>query len=168
RDIKIHADLPFKFEGYEQVVSDNNAKYYFPQGLALDNDYIYIVERAPETGRKSLVVVYDKTYKYVTKFYAGSTGGEGIHVEKEGNKRYAYIRTTANKLGKFDVTTLNSSIDGNTLEPEAEFDVNMFMNYFRTEEGWAIEANNQTKGVYLQRDTLVFYNHDFTDRKSVV
>src|SRR5699024_8836543 len=32
RDIKIHADLPFKFEGYEQVVSDNNAKYYFPQG----------------------------------------------------------------------------------------------------------------------------------------
>lgn len=164
RDIKIHADLPFKFQGYEQVVIDNDAKYYFPQGLALDDDFIYIVERAPETGKKSLIVVYDKTFKYVTKFYAGSTGGEGIHVEKEGNKRYAYIRTTANKLGKFNVTTLNSSIDGNTLEPEVEFDINMFMNFFRTEEGWGVEANNQTKGVYLQRDTLVFYNHDFSKK----
>lgn len=164
RDIKIHADLPFKFQGYEQVVTDNNAKYYFPQGLALDDDFIYIVERAPETGRKSIIVVYDKTFKYVTKFYAGSTGGEGIHVEKEGNKRYAYIRTTSNKLGKFNVTTLNSSIDGTTLEPEVEFDINMFMNFFRTEEGWGVEANNQAKGVYLQRDTLVLYNHDFSKR----
>ena len=164
RDIKIHADLPFKFQGYEQVVTDNNAKYYFPQGLALDDDFIYIVERAPETGRKSIIVVYDKTFKYVTKFYAGSTGGEGIHVEKEGNKRYAYIRTTSNKLGKFNVTTLNSSIDGTTLEPEVEFDINMFMNFFRTEEGCGVEANNQAKGVYLQRDTLVLYNHDFSKR----
>ena len=163
-DIKIHADLPFKFPGYEQVVSDNNAKYYFPQGIALDDDYIYIVERAPETGRKSLIVVYDRLGNYITKFYAGSTGGEGIHVEKEGGKRYAYIRTTSNNLGKFDITTLDSSIDGTILQPEIDFNLNMFMNFFRTKEGWAIEANNQTKGIYLQRDTLVFYNHDFSKR----
>src|SRR5699024_7689029 len=128
-DIKIHADLPFKFPGYEQVVSDNNAKYYFPQGIALDDDYIYIVERAPETGRKSLIVVYDRLGNYITKFYAGSTGGEGIHVEKEGGKRYAYIRTTSNNLGKFDITTLDSSIDGTILQPEIDFNLNMFMNF---------------------------------------
>src|SRR5699024_1488143 len=92
------------------------------------------------------------------------TGGEGIHVEKEGGKRYAYIRTTSNNVGKFDITTLDSSIDGTILQPEIDFNLNMFMNFFRTKEGWAIEANNQTKGIYLQRDTLVFYNHDFSKR----
>lgn len=165
RDIKIHADLPFKFKGYDKAITDNNATYYFPQGIARDDDYFYIVTRAPETGKMSLIVVWNaNTFEYVTKFYAGNTGGEGIHVEKEGNKRYAYIRTSANKLGKFDVTTLNSSMDGNTLQPLVEFDINMFMNFFRTKEGWAVEANNQTKGIYLQRDTLVFYNHDFSKR----
>ena len=165
RDIKIHADLPFKFQGYNEAISQNNATYYFPQGIARDDDYFYIVTRAPETGKMSLIVVWNaNTFEYVTKFYAGNTGGEGIHVEKEGNKRYAYIRTSANKLGKFDVTTLNSSIDGTTLQPLVEFDINMFMNFFRTKEGWAVEANNQTKGIYLQRDTLVFYNHDFSKR----
>src|SRR5699024_4255103 len=108
--------------------------------------------------------VYDRLGNYITKFYAGSTGGEGIHVEKEGGKRYAYIRTTSNNLGKFDITTLDSSIDGTILQPEIDFNLNMFMNFFRTKEGWAIEANNQTKGIYLQRDTLVFYNHDFSKR----
>src|SRR5699024_5200437 len=48
RDIKIHADLPIRFSGYDQLITDNGVTYYYPQGLALDSDYIYLLYDTPE------------------------------------------------------------------------------------------------------------------------
>ena len=57
RDIKIHADLPIRFSGYDQLIADNSVTYYYPQGLALDSDYIYLLYDTPELvkDRKSVV-----------------------------------------------------------------------------------------------------------------
>lgn len=164
RDIKIHADLPFKFNGYDNIISTEKLSYLFPQGLAIHNGYTYIIHSAPESGSKRLVVVYDEFYEYINMFFAGTTGGEGLHVEKEGNKTYLYARTDNFNIGKFDVTSLRDIKERATIEPEKEFNLNAYMNFFKTKEGWGVEYYNQTKGVYLQRDTIVFFNSDFSKR----
>ena len=164
RDIKIHADLPFKFKDYDSIITSENLSYLFPQGLAIHNGYTYIIHSAPETGSKRLIVVYDEFFKYVNMFFAGTTGGEGLHVETEGNKTYLYVRTDSFNIGKFDVTSLRRIQEKSTLTPIKEFNLNAYMNFFRTKDGWGVEYYNQTKGVYLQRDTIVFFNKDFSKR----
>ena len=164
RDIKIHADLPFKFKDYDSIITSENLSYLFPQGLAIHKGYTYIIHSAPETGSKRLIVVYDEFFKYVNMFFAGTTGGEGLHVETEGNKTYLYARTDNFNIGKFDVTSLRSIQEKSTLTPIKEFNLNAYMNFFRTKDGWGVEYYNQTKGVYLQRDTIVFFNKDFSKR----
>lgn len=164
RDIKIHADLPFKFKDYDSIITSENLSYLFPQGLAIHNGYTYIIHSAPESGSKRLIVVYDEFFKYVNMFFAGTTGGEGLHVETEGNKTYLYARTDSFNIGKFDVTSLRNIQEKSTLTPIKEFNLNAYMNFFRTKDGWGVEYYNQTKGVYLQRDTIVFFNKDFSKR----
>lgn len=164
RDIKIHADLPFKFKDYDSIITSENVSYLFPQGLAIHNGYTYIIHSAPESGSKRLIVVYDEFFKYVNMFFAGTTGGEGLHVETEGNKTYLYARTDNFNIGKFDVTNLRSIQEKSTLTPTREFNLSAYMNFFRTKDGWGVEYYNQTKGVYLQRDTIVFFNKDFSKR----
>lgn len=164
RDIKIHADLPFKFKDYDSTVATDKVTYYFPQGIAIHNGQTYIIHSAPESGTKRLIVVYDEFYKHVNMFYAGTTGGEGLHVETEGTKTFLYARTSNNNIGKFDVTNPRSIVEKSTLQPVEEYNINAYMNFFRTESGWGVEYNNQTKGVFLQRDTVVFFNKDFSKK----
>lgn len=164
RDIKIHSDLPYKFPGYDNLVASEKVTYYFPQGLAIHNGYTYIIHSAPESATKRIVVVYDEFYEYVNKFFAGTTGGEGLHVEEEGNKTYMYARTDNFNIGKFDVTDVHGIEENKVLLPETEFNLNAYMNFFRTESGWGVEYYNQTKGIFLQRDTIVFFNKDFSKR----
>src|SRR5699024_3797264 len=65
-------------------------------------------------------------------------------------------------IGKFDITNLDSSLESTTLEPVVDYEVNFYMNFFKISNGWAVEANNYSKGNYLQRDTLIYYNEDFS------
>ncbi len=161
RDIKIHGDLPIRFSGYEQLIADNSVSYYYPQGLALDDDYIYLLYDTPELVNR-LLVIYDWNYNFVVKYYVGFHGGENIHVEKEGNKRYLYAKTTTSKLGKFDISNINPSNNTVELLPIAEYEMSIYTNFFRTREGWGIEARNLVNGGGLRRDTIVFYNNDFS------
>ncbi|WFG34031.1 hypothetical protein F10086_109 [Staphylococcus phage vB_SauM_JDF86] len=161
RDIKIHADLPFKFNGYDNLTLTNNVSYYYPQGLAVDDDYYYFIHDTPELVNR-LLVVYDKKFNFVAKYYIGFHGGENIHVEKEGDKRYLYAKTVVGKIGKFDISNINYTEETKELLPEKEYNVILYTNFFRTKEGWGFEGNNNSKGGYLQRDTVVFYNHDFS------
>ena len=164
RDIKIHADLPFKFKDYDSLVTTDKVTYYFPQGIAINNGQTYIIHSAPESGTKRLIVIYDEFYKHVNMFYAGTTGGEGLHVETEGTKTFLYARTSNNNIGKFDVTNPRNIEEKSTLQPVEEYNINAYMNFFRTESGWGVEYNNQTKGAFLQRDTVVFFNKDFSKK----
>ena len=164
RDIKIHADLPFKFKDYNTIIENEKVTYLFPQGLAIHDGYTYIIHSAPESGSKRLVVVYDELYNYVNMFFVGTSGGEGLHVENEGSSVYLYARTDSFNIGKFDITNIKNIQEKSTLTPIKEFNLNAYMNFFRTKDGWGVEYYNQTKGVYLQRDTIVFFNKDFSKR----
>lgn len=161
RDIKIHADLPIRFSGYDQLIADNSVTYYYPQGLALDSDYIYLLYDTPELVNR-LLVIYDWNYNFVTKYYVGFHGGENIHVEKEGDGRYLYAKTTTSKLGKFDISNIEESSNTTELLPIEEYEMSIYTNFFRTRKGWGIEARNLVNGGGLRRDTIVFYNDDFS------
>lgn len=161
RDIKIHADLPIRFSGYDQLIVDNGVTYYYPQGLALDSDYIYLLYDTPELVNR-LLVIYDWNYNFVTKYYVGFHGGENIHVEKEGDGRYLYAKTTTGKLGKFDISNIEESSNTTELLPIEEYEMSIYTNFFRTRKGWGIEARNLVNGGGLRRDTIVFYNDDFS------
>ena len=161
RDIKIHADLPIRFSGYDQLIADNSVTYYYPQGLALDSDYIYLLYDTPELVNR-LLVIYDWNYNFVTKYYVGFHGGENIHVEKQGGKRYLYAKTTTSKLGKFDISDIEESSNTTELLPIEEYEMSIYTNFFRTRKGWGIEARNLVNGGGLRRDTIVFYNNDFS------
>ena len=161
RDIKIHADLPIRFSGYDQLIVDNGVTYYYPQGLALDSDYIYLLYDTPELVNR-LLVIYDWNYNFITKYYVGFHGGENIHVEKEGDGRYLYAKTTTGKLGKFDISNIEESSNTTELLPIEEYEMSIYTNFFRTRKGWGIEARNLVNGGGLRRDTIVFYNDDFS------
>lgn len=161
RDIKIHADLPIRFSGYDQLITDNGVTYYYPQGLALDSDYIYLLYNTPELVNR-LLVIYDWNYNFITKYYAGFHGGENIHVEKQGDGRYLYAKTTTSKLGKFDISNIEESSDTTELLPIEEYEMSIYTNFFRTRKGWGIEARKLVNGGGLRRDTIVFYNDDFS------
>lgn len=166
RDIKIHADMPYKFNGYDTEKNISGISYFTPQGVALDDDYIYVLHDTSEVANH-ILVIYDRQGNYVTKYRVGLHGGENIHVEKEGNKRYLYAKTTTEKLGKFDITYLS---DGNEttvqLTPETEFSISMYTNFFRTREGWGVEARNMSTSGILKRDMITFYNDDFSVMKN--
>ena len=161
RDIKIHADIPIRFSGYDQLILDNSVTYYYPQGLALDSDYIYLLYDTPELVNR-LLVIYDWNYNFITKYYVGFHGGENIHVEKQDGKRYLYAKTTTGKLGKFDISNIEESSNTTELLPIEEYEMSIYTNFFRTRKGWGIEARNLVNGGGLRRDTIVFYNDDFS------
>lgn len=129
RDIKIHADLPIRFSGYDQLITENKVTYYYPQGLALDDDYIYLMYDTPELVNR-LLVIYDWNYNFVTKYYVGFHGGENIHIEKEGSKRYLYAKTTTTKLGKFDISNITSNNSTTELLPIVEYEMSIYIYKF--------------------------------------
>lgn len=161
RDIKIHADLPIRFNGYDELITENTASYYYPQGLAIDDDYIYLMYDTPELVNR-LLVIYDWDYNFITKYYVGFHGGENIHVEKQDGKRYLYAKTTTSKLGKFDISNIEESSNTIELLPIEEYEMSIYTNFFRTRKGWGIEVRNLVNGGGLRRDTIVFYNDDFS------
>lgn len=162
RDFKIYADMPYRFNGYDNEKALSGISYYTPQGLALDDDYIYILHDTSQLARH-ILVIYDWHGNFITKYYVGTHGGENIHVEWEENKRYLYAKTTTEKLGKFDITNLTDGTTTEQLVPIKEFSISLYTNFFRTKEGWGVEARNMSNANNLKRDTLTFYNNDFSN-----
>src|SRR5699024_4040226 len=103
RDIKIVADLPFKFVGYDDLLNANGVRFYYPQTSALDDDYYYILYAAPERYSKRLVVVYDKDNYYIVKFYVCYSGGECLFIMKENGNFSFTVNTNKRMIIKFDI-----------------------------------------------------------------
>lgn len=90
-------------------------------------------------------------------------GGENIHVEYEDGKRYLYAKKDVYTLGKYDITNIVPSSEITELTPVKEFNISLYTNFFRMKEGWGIEARDMTSSGILRRDTLTFYNSDFSN-----
>lgn len=167
RDIKIHADLPSVFNGYLKLLEGTNSDHIYPQGLAIDNNYLYVLysydDKSP--GKEKILIVYTvNDFKQHSMYTLSNVASESIVIENEDNKRYLYAKSGNNLLGKYDLTTLSNLPNTPTrIEPIQTFDIPLLYQFSKTKYGWIFELSNNSKGYYNQRDTFGIYNKELTE-----
>ena len=151
--------IPLRFPGYDELVTSSGNTYYYPQGLALDENYLYVLYSPTGSGNsRRLVVMYDKLdSSIVTKFYAGSAGGESIHVEKEGNKTFLYAKTSSGSLGKFDVSSI--PVDMSELSPVQTFNIGLNYTFAKNGNEWIVEQDTPTRSASTTRELFAIYDN---------
>ena len=60
RDIKIYLDLPMRFNDYDELTKINEITYYSPQGLAVDDKYIFVLYDSLEVKIEYLLYIIEK------------------------------------------------------------------------------------------------------------
>ena len=165
RDMKVLNKIPLRFSGYDDLVTSSGNTYYYPQGLALDDEYLYVVFSPTGSGnQRRLIVVYNRsTNAIVRKFYAGSAGGESIHVEMEGSTKYLYVKASKSTIGKYDITTLPTEMSEAT--PVSTYDIGLNYNFCRNNTDWIVEQDSATRNASTTRELFGIYTNNFASAK---
>lgn len=165
RNINILNKIPLRFSGYDALVTSSGNTYYYPQGLALDATYLYVLYSPTGSGdQKRLIVVYNRsTSEVVRKFYAGTAGGESIHVETVGSSKYLYVKASASTLGKYDITTLPAEMS--TKASMATYNVGLMYNFCKNNNDWIIEQDTPTRMPSTTREVFGIYQNNLSTIK---
>ena len=165
RNINILNKIPLRFSGYDALVTSSGNTYYYPQGLALDATYLYVLYSPTGSGdQKRLIVVYNRsTSEVVRKFYAGTAGGESIHVETVGSSKYLYVKASASTLGKYDITTLPAEMS--TKASMATYNVGLMYNFCKNNNDWIIEQDTATRMSSTTREVFGIYQNNLSTIK---
>ena len=169
RDLTIIKDIPLQFDGYKDELVKNNTTWYYPQGIAVDDNFYYIAYGTPSNNAKTILVVYDKEFNTVCKYYLGKQYTESMYVDNINGKRYLYCQYDTGYISKFDISNIRPNI--NTVDigtPIERYNVGLLYRFAKTDDGWIVEQNNQSKGVYTQQDTLLIYDNDLQTKKGVI
>lgn len=165
RNINILNKIPLRFSGYDALVTSSGNTYYYPQGLALDATYLYVLYSPTGSGdQKRLIVVYNRsTSEVVRKFYAGTAGGESIHVETVGSNKYLYVKASASTLGKYNITTLPAEMS--TKASMATYNVGLMYNFCKNNNDWIIEQDTSTRMTSTTREVFGIYQNNLSTIK---
>src|SRR5699024_10991667 len=107
-EMKISVELPRYFKNYDSITISSNNQYYYPQGLAVTDNYYFLAfqptKKQGETGdNRRILVVYDKNGDEVTKFLMGEFGGESIHAEEKNGAITIFHPTKTSSIGKTSI-----------------------------------------------------------------
>lgn len=165
RNINILNKIPLRFSGYDALVTSSGNTYYYPQGLALDATYLYVLYSPTGSGdTKRLIVVYNRsTSAEVRKFYAGTAGGESVHVETVGGSRFLYVKSSGSSIGKYDITTLPTEMS--TKSPTTTYDVGLNYNFCKNNNDWIIEQDTATRMSSTTREVFGIYQNNLSTIK---
>lgn len=165
RNMSILNKIPLRFSGYDALVTSSGNTYYYPQGLALDDEYLYVLYSPTGSGdQKRLIVVYNRsTSEVVRKFYAGTAGGESIHVETVGSNKYLYVKASASTLGKYNITTLPAEMS--TKASMATYNVGLMYNFCKNNNDWIIEQDTATRMTSTTREVFGIYQNNLSTIK---
>lgn len=158
RNMDIVTDIPLRFNGYENLVTSSGNDYYYPQGLAIDDDYFYVLYSPTGNGdKRRLVIVYDKNNNtIISKFYAGNAGGENLHVENILGKRYLFVKSKASTLGKYDISNIPE--DMTEITPVEEYNIGLNYNFCKNGSEWVIEQDTPTIRPSVTRELFAVYD----------
>lgn len=108
---RIIANIPSAPPTYQRVLNiETESTIFIAQGMCLDraDNKLYIIMSSPGSGKNMWVFVYKwGSFEYLNTFglkLTGVTGGEGIEVIRDGNRKYVYARTISNGVERFDIT----------------------------------------------------------------
>ena len=165
RNMNILNKIPLRFSGYDALVTSSGNTYYYPQGLALDATYLYVLYSPTGSGdQKRLIVVYNRsTSEVVRKFYAGTAGGESIHVETVGSSKYLYVKASVSTLGKYDITKLPAEMS--TKASMATYNVGLMYNFCKNNNDWIIEQDTPTRMPSTTREVFGIYQNNLSTIK---
>ena len=169
RDLTIIEDIPLQFDGYKDELVKNNTSWYYPQGIAVDDNFYYIAYGTPSNNAKTILVVYNKNFETICKYYLGKQYTESMYVDNINGERYLYCQYDTGYISKFDISNIQPNI--NTIDigtPIEKYNVGILYRFTKTNDGWIVEQNNQSKGVYTQQDTLLIYDNDLKTKKGVI
>ena len=169
RDLTIIKDIPLQFDGYKDELVKNNTTWYYPQGIAVDDNFYYIAYGSPSNNAKTILVVYNKDFRTICKYYLGKQYTESMYVDNINGERYLYCQYDTGYISKFDISNIQPNI--NTVDigtPIERYNVGILYRFAKTDDGWIVEQNNQSKGVYTQQDTLLIYDNDLQTKKGVI
>ena len=158
-----------QFDGYKDELVKNNTSWYYPQGIAVDDNFYYIAYGTPSNNAKTILVVYNKNFETICKYYLGKQYTESMYVDNINGERYLYCQYDTGYISKFDISNIQPNI--NTIDigtPIEKYNVGILYRFTKTNDGWIVEQNNQSKGVYTQQDTLLIYDNDLKTKKGVI
>lgn len=165
RNMDIVTDIPLRFNGYENLVTSSGNNYYYPQGLAIDDDYFYVLYSPTGNGdKRRLVIVYDKNNNaIISKFYAGNAGGENLHIENILGKRYLFVKSKASTLGKYDISNIPE--DMTEITPVEEYNIGLNYNFCKNGSEWIVEQDTPTIKPSVTRELFAVYDSSLAKAK---
>lgn len=158
---KIAYKLPLIFPDYDYILNFNSCAYVYPQSFAIDDDNIYILYSPDETTTlgNRWIVVYNKKSEYLGCFSAGLSGGEGLEIIIEGNKKYLYAKGEGVQLNKYDISVMPSNRD--VLSPIDTLPVGLYYDFSYYKGTWLIEQTGTSLGGKIRRNVFGIFDDDF-------
>ena len=167
RDVKIIADLPRYFAGYDAILSGSSNSKYKLQTFAVDSKYYFLLFRPEGTGdKRNLLVVYDKFLKEINKYFLGQGDIKTLAIDVPSNttNRYLYTKTDDQTVVSYDLTTVESkdvlTFDSITsITPRATYKIPVQDVLLKVRDKWIVKTSSSIEG----QDIYTLYDKNFAN-----
>lgn len=163
---RIFAQLPYRTADIDAAIASYSYSFVYPQAFCIDFDANEIwITKDPSGGSNNWqwVEVWDAaTLTLKRTFSYGGALSQAIVVLYEGADRFFYAISASGKIGKYDVTTLPTSMAYVT--PAVEYTVDVSNKFTYRDGVWSVEQLSTPLGTNVQRNIFVRYNADFSQR----
>lgn len=167
RDIRVEADLPRYFAGYDAILSGSQNTKYDLQAFAMDSKYYFLLFKPEGTGdKRNILVVYDKFLKEINKYFFGQGTIQTIAIDVPANttNRYLYTKLDDQTIVSYDLTAIDSKDvltfnDITSKEPRASYSVPVQDTILKVRDNWLVKTVIDSFGYA----TYTLYDKDFSN-----
>lgn len=158
--------LPMRFPDYDWYIKQHDLKNVYPSAFDIDwvDRKLFMVSlgatKPSGVYADRIITVYDiDKCKYISSFYAGYLGGEGITVKYENGIRYLYLQH-GTQLARYNISELPQN--KTKIEPVSYHAEGVHWTFANDGNSWLITQNTPEIGYKDQRTTHAYYSNSFT------
>ena len=167
RDVRVEADLPRYFAGYDAILSGSQNTKYNLQAFAMDSKYYFLLFKPEGSGdKRNILVVYDKFLKEINKYFFGQGTIQTIAIDVPANttNRYLYTKLDDQTIVSYDLTSIDSKDvltfnDITSKEPKASYSIPIQDTILKIRDNWLVKTSSDSFGY----TTYTLYNKDFSN-----
>lgn len=157
--------LPMRFPDYDWYIKKHDLKNVYPSSFDIDWEdrklFMVSLGALKPSGvlEDRIITVYDiDKCQYITSFYAGKYGGEGIVVKYENGIRYMYLQH-GGKLGRYNISELPQN--KTKIEPVSYHVDDVHWTFANDGNAWLITQSLPEIGYHDQRTIHAYYSNAF-------